>query len=41
MEQLWIFVVGVLLTVCGFLSVFVLNGIKKEMGEIKSSIGLL
>ena len=41
MEQLWVFVIGVLLSVIGFLAVFVLNGIKKEIGEIKGSLGLL
>ena len=41
MDQLWLFVVGVLLSAVGFLAVFVLNGIKKEISEIKSSLGLL
>lgn len=41
MMELFYFIVGTLLAVCGALAVMVLNGIKGEMQEIKTSLSSL
>ena len=41
MLDLFYFIVGTLLTVCGALAVIVLNGIKGEIKEIKTSLSSL
>jgi len=39
--DVWMFVVGVLLSVIGFLGVWVLNSIRSEMSDIKVSLNSL
>ena len=41
MDQLWLFVVGALLSACGFFAVFILNSVKSDLKEIKSHLNLL
>ena len=38
MNDVWLFVMGSLLATCGFLSVWVLNRISRDMSEIKGSL---
>lgn len=41
MDDIGLFVIGTLLTLCGVLAVIVLNGIKSEIKDIKISLGAL
>lgn len=40
-EHITILVIGVLLSTIGFLIVYVLNGIKSEIGDIKGKLGTI
>jgi Tfp pilus assembly protein PilX len=41
MTDVWQMVIGALLGLCGFLSVWVLNRISRDMSDIKGSLGAL